>query len=89
MRVFAERVTYASACDNSKTINAQFGKKLFTQQIVFGFPPTMVCQRSEKIVLLEQVKVDVGLWVIKCPSTNWIISGWQALEKRSEVDFER
>ena len=36
-------------------------------------------------ILLGQVKVDVGLLVVKSPSANWIISGWQALEKRPEV----
>ena len=34
---------------------------------------------------LCQVKVDVGLQVVKIPSANWIISGWQELEKRPEV----
>ena len=34
---------------------------------------------------LDQVKVDVGLQVIKGPSTNWIISAWQSLKERSEV----
>ena len=34
---------------------------------------------------LSQVKVDVSLQVVKVPSANWIMSGWQALEKRPEV----
>ena len=42
-------------------------------------------KKQLETVSLEQVKVDVGLQVIKCPSANWIISGWQDLEKRSEV----
>ena len=36
-------------------------------------------------VALDQVKVDVGLQVIKNPNANWIISAWQALERRPEV----
>jgi len=43
-------------------------------------------KKQLETVSLEQVKVDVGLQVIKCPSANWIISDWKALEKRSEVD---
>ena len=31
---------------------------------------------------VNQVKVDVSLSVVKGPSANWIISGWQALEPR-------
>ena len=38
-------------------------------------------KKQLETVSLEQVKVDAGLQVIKCPSANWIISGWQALEK--------
>ena len=34
---------------------------------------------------LSQVKVDVTLQVAKTPSATWIMSGWQALEKRPEV----
>ena len=34
---------------------------------------------------LSQVKVDVTLQVVKTPSATWIMSGWQALEKRPEV----
>ena len=48
----------------------------------------MVCPESKKqleTIPLGQVKVDVGLQVVKSPSANWIISGWQALEKRPEV----
>ena len=36
-------------------------------------------------VSLSEVKVDVSLQVVKCPNANWIISGWQELEKRPEV----
>ena len=36
-------------------------------------------------VPLSEVKVDVSLQVVKCPSANWIIYGWQELEERSEV----
>ena len=36
-------------------------------------------------VSLSEVKVDVSLQVVKCPSANWIISRWQELEKRPEV----
>ena len=36
-------------------------------------------------VTLSQVKVDVSLQIIKSPNANWIISGWQALEKRPEI----
>ena len=36
-------------------------------------------------VALDQVKVDVGLQVVKNPNANWIISAWQALERRPEV----
>ena len=42
-------------------------------------------QKSKKqpeTIPLCQVKVDVGLQV---PSATWIISGWQALEKRPKV----
>ena len=34
---------------------------------------------------LSQIKVDVTLQVVKSPSASWIMSGWQALEKRPEV----
>lgn len=34
---------------------------------------------------LSQVRVDISLQVVKVPSATWIISGWQALEKRPEV----
>ena len=34
---------------------------------------------------LDQVKVDVGLQIIKGPSANWIISAWQSLKERSKV----
>ena len=34
---------------------------------------------------VNQVKVDVSLSVVKGPSANWIISGWQALEQRPDV----
>ena len=42
-------------------------------------------KKQLETVPFGQVKVDVGLHVIKSPSANWIISGWQALEKRAEV----
>ena len=32
-----------------------------------------------------EAQVDVSLSVIKNPSASWIISGWQALERRPEV----
>ena len=35
--------------------------------------------------LLSQIKVDVTLQVVKSPSDSWIMSGWQALEKRPKV----
>ena len=38
-----------------------------------------------KTIPVSQVQVDVSLSVIKNPSANWIISGWQALERRPEV----
>ena len=34
---------------------------------------------------VAQVKVDVGLQVVKNQSANWIISGWQELEKRPDI----
>ena len=42
-------------------------------------------KKQLETVPLGQVKVDVGLQVIKSPSANWIISGWETLEKRAEV----
>ena len=42
-------------------------------------------KKQLETVPFGQVKVDVGLQVIKSPSANWIISGWQTLEKRAEV----
>jgi len=42
-------------------------------------------RRQLETIPLGQIKVDVGLQVVKSLSTNWIISGWQALEKRPEV----
>ena len=38
-----------------------------------------------KTIPISQVQVDVSLSVIKNPSASWIISGWQALERRPEV----
>ena len=40
--------------------------------------------KSETIPV-NQVQVDVSLSIVRCPSANWIISGWQALEERSDV----
>ena len=34
---------------------------------------------------INEAQVDVSLSVIKNPSASWIISGWQALERRPEV----
>ena len=42
-------------------------------------------KKQLETVPFGQVKVDVGLQVIKSPSANWIIAGWQTLEKRAEV----
>lgn len=42
-------------------------------------------KKQLETVTLSQVKVDVSLQVIKSPNANWIISGWQALEKRPEI----
>ena len=42
-------------------------------------------KKQLEFVPLNQVKVDVGLQVIKSPSANWIMSAWQTLEKRAEV----
>ena len=42
-------------------------------------------KKQLETIPLSQVKVDVGLQVIKSPSANWIISGWQTLEKRAKV----
>ena len=42
-------------------------------------------KKQLETIPLCQVKVDVGLQVVKIPSANWIISGWQELEKRPEV----
>ena len=42
-------------------------------------------KKQLETVPFGQVKVDVGLQVIKSPSANWIKSGWQTLEKRAEV----
>ena len=42
-------------------------------------------KKQLETVPFGQVKVDVGLQVIKSPSANWIISGWKTLEKGAEV----
>ena len=42
-------------------------------------------RKQLEITGVAQVKVDVGLQVIKSPSANWIISGWQELEKRPDI----
>lgn len=42
-------------------------------------------RKQLETISVKQVKVDVGLSVVKGPSANWIISGWQALEHRPDV----
>jgi len=38
-------------------------------------------KKQLETIPLCQVKVDVGLQAVKIPSANWIISGWQELER--------
>ena len=46
---------------------------------------TQEVRRQVETTGVAQVKVDVGLQVIKNPSANWIISGWQELERRPDI----
>ena len=41
-------------------------------------------KKQLETVPFGQVKVDVGLQVIKSPSANWIISGWKKSRSRSQ-----
>ena len=36
-------------------------------------------------VAVDDVRVDLAAAVIKAKSANWMISSWQALEKRPEI----
>ena len=38
-----------------------------------------------KVVPLDQVKVDVGMTVIKSPSASWIVAAWQSIGARAEI----
>ena len=42
-------------------------------------------QQQMKVVPLDQVKVDVGMTVIKSPSTSWIVAAWQSIGARAEI----
>ena len=42
-------------------------------------------KKQLETVTISQVKVDLSLQIIKSPNVNWIISGWQALEKRPKI----
>ena len=42
-------------------------------------------RKQLETIPVNQVKVDASLSVVKGPSANWIISGWQALEQRPDV----
>ena len=42
-------------------------------------------RKQLETIPVNQVKVDVSPSVVKGPSANWTISGWQALEQRPDV----
>ncbi len=42
-------------------------------------------KKQLEVVPVDKVKVDITATAIKSQSANWIISAWQAIEKRPEI----